>query len=505
MKFRRMKMRNSGILLHITSLPGDDGVGTMGKEAYKFIDFLEETGQQLWQILPLGPAGSGNSPYQCFSAFAGNPLLINLELLVDEGFLMANEIENKPRYLKRKVEFERVRTWKNGLFMKAFNRFQKEKIPQYHNEYNHFLNEHGWWLHDYALFMAAKEYFGPTSWHEWDDDFKFRKEEAVNNVKKLLAKELDYQCFLQFLFFKQWFSLKRYANLKGVQIVGDVPLYVSGESVDVWANTDIFLLDKNLEPIEVGGVPPDYFSETGQLWGNPVFDWKRLKARNYDWWMARLHFNLNFFNRIRIDHFRGLESYWSIPAKEETAMNGKWVPAFGKEMLAMLKSQIGEMPLIAEDLGIITTEVDALRDDFGLPGMKVLQFAFTTDETNKNLPHNYTVDFIVYTGTHDNNTTLGWLQALKGEEKTLVGKYIGSFDLDGLNKLMEMAMASVAKTAIIPMQDILELDGKSRMNTPGVANGNWGWRFQWSQLKLKQRRKLKELTVLYNRSTENNS
>ncbi len=276
-------------------------------------------------------------------------------------------------------------------------------------------------------------------------------------------------------------------------------MYVSGESADVWANTDIFLLDKNLEPIEVGGVPPDYFSESGQLWGNPVFDWQRLKERDYDWWMARLHFNLNFFNVVRIDHFRGLESYWSIPAKEKTAINGKWVPAFGKEMLKKLKSQVGELPLIAEDLGIITPEVDALREEFLLPGMKVLQFAFTTDETNKNLPHNYGENFIVYTGTHDNNTTLGWLQTVDGDEKKLADKYIGKFDLEGLEKLIEMAMASVAKTAIIPMQDILQLDGKARMNTPGVANGNWGWRFQWNQLKIKQKQFLKELTKKYNR------
>lgn len=491
-------MRNSGILLHITSLPGDEGVGTMGKNAFQFVDFLVETGQQLWQILPLGPVEEENSPYQCYSAFAGEPMLIDLHILVDEGLLTFDELGNTPRFLKRKVEFEKVKTWKHGLFEKAFTRFQNEK-HRYQNEYNYFLNEHGWWLNDYALFMAAKEYFGAMSWHQWDDDFKLRKKAALNKIGHQLEKEVNYHRFLQFQFFRQWFSLKRYANSKGVQIVGDVPLYVSGESADVWANTDIFLLDKNLEPTEVGGVPPDYFSETGQLWGNPVFDWPRLKERDYDWWMARLHFNLNFFNLVRIDHFRGLESYWSVPANEETAINGKWVPAYGKEMLALLQSQIGELPLIAEDLGIITPEVDALREAFNLPGMKVLQFAFTTNETNEHLPHNYQNDFIVYTGTHDNDTTLGFLQTVKGEEKELVQKYVGSFDLEGLEKLTKMAMASVAKTAIIPMQDVLQLDGKSRMNTPGVANGNWGWRFQWNQLKTKQVKQLKELTFLYNR------
>ena len=472
----------------------------MGKNAFQFVDFLVETGQQLWQILPLGPVGAGNSPYQCYSAFAGNPLLIDLQLLQDEGFIAVEELENIPRFFQRKVEFEKVRKWKHTIFEKAFARFQKEKIHQFQDEYNYFLKEHGWWLHDYALFMAAKEYFENISWHKWDDDFKLRKKEALNRVGNILEKQVDYHRFLQFLFFRQWFSLKRYANSKGIKIVGDVPLYVSGESADVWANTDIFLLNKDLEPTEVGGVPPDYFSETGQLWGNPVFDWKRLKERDYNWWMARLHFNLNFFNVVRIDHFRGLESYWSIPAREKTAINGEWVPAYGKEMLAKLQSQIGELPLIAEDLGIITPEVDALREEFRLPGMKVLQFAFTTDETNKNLPHNFREDFVVYTGTHDNNTTLGWLQAIKGEEKKLAEKYLGKSDfIDESEKLMDVALASVAKTAILPMQDILQLDGKSRMNTPGVANGNWGWRFQWKQLKEKHKKGLRERTKKYNR------
>ena len=494
-----MNKRNSGILLHITSLPGDEGVGTMGKNAFKFVDFLVKTGQQLWQILPLGPVGAGNSPYQCYSAFAGNPLLIDLELLVEDGFLNADELEKIPRFLKRKVEFAKVGKWKNELFEKAFVRFQNEKHHRYQAEYKLFLKEHDWWLYDYVLFISAKEYFGKTSWHKWDNDFKLRKKEALNKIGHKLEKEMNYHRFLQFLFFRQWFSLKKYANSKGVQIVGDVPLYVSGESADVWANTDIFLLDKNLEPTEVGGVPPDYFSKTGQLWGNPVFNWPRLKERDYDWWMARLHFNLNLFNLVRIDHFRGLEAYWSVPAKEKTAINGKWIPAFGQEMLAKLQSQIGELPLIAEDLGFITPEVHALREEFWLPGMKVLQFAFTTDAANKHLPHNFEDDFIVYTGTHDNDTTLGWFQSVKGEEKKLVGKYVGKFDLEGVEKLVEMAMASVAKTAILPMQDVLQLDTKSRMNTPGTATGNWGWRFQWNQLKVKHQNRLKELTILYNR------
>lgn len=494
-----MKNRNSGVLLHITSLPGTDGIGTMGKNAFRFVDFLVETGQKYWQILPLGPVGAGNSPYQCFSAFAGEPMMIDLELVKDEGLLRTEDFAAIPKFFQTRVEFDKVRKWKLALLEKAFLNFRGNRFLNYKDEYNYFLNEHGWWLHDYALFMAAKEYYGLVSWYKWDKDFKLRKAEALNKVAQLLWDKTDFHRFLQFLFFRQWFSLKKYANNKGIDIIGDVPLYVSGESADVWTNTDIFILDKNLKPVEVGGVPPDYFSETGQLWGNPVFNWARLKERDYDWWMARLHFNLNFFNVVRIDHFRGLESYWSVPAKEKTAINGKWIPANGQEMLAKFQSQIHKLPLIAEDLGVITPEVEKLRDEFKLPGMKVLQFAFTTDAKNKDLPHNYTNDCVVYTGTHDNDTTLGWLQSVKSEEKLMVEKYIGKPVGEGLDKIVEMAMASVANTAIIPMQDILQLNTKSRMNTPGTATGNWGWRFQWKQLKVGQKRFLKELTQKYNR------
>ncbi len=494
-----MNHRSSGILLHITSLPGDEGIGTLGKNAYYFVDFLVESKQKLWQILPLGPVDAGNSPYQCFSAFAGNPLLIDLQFLTDDELLIETDFLPFPEFSKKKVEFEEVRAWKHQQLKKAFSNFQGNRFQHFQNEYNHFLNEHGWWLHDYALFMAAKDYFGNLSWHKWDEGFKLRQSDSLLETSEKLERETDYHKFLQFLFFRQWFRLKEYANSKGVRIVGDVPLYVSGESSDIWANTDIFLLDENMEPTEVGGVPPDYFSETGQLWGNPVFNWQRLKERDYDWWMARLHFNLNMFNVVRIDHFRGLESYWSIPANEQTAINGRWVPAFGWEMLAKLRSQIGELPLIAEDLGIITPEVDQLREEFGLPGMKVLQFAFGADAANKDLPHNYSDNFVVYTGTHDNDTTLGWLHSVENDEKEMVEKYIGTTDREGLAKVVEMALSSVATMAVIPLPDILELDGESRMNTPGTAHGNWGWRFQWEKLDHEKKEILKELTEKYNR------
>ena len=484
-------------MLHITSLPGQEGVGTLGKEAYAFVDFLEESGQKLWQILPLGPVGAGNSPYQCYSAFAGNPVLIDLELLLEEDLLNVADFQTLPSFKKTKVEFDNVSTWKSSMLKKAFQQFQENKFDYFRDEYYHFLDEHSWWLNDYALFISAREYFGGLHWSEWDRGIKFREPEAITNLSEKLEQQIAFEKFGQFMFFRQWHRLKRYANDKGIQIVGDVPLYVSGDSSDVWTNTDIFLLDDELNPTDVGGVPPDYFSETGQLWGNPVFNWQHLKERNYDWWMARLHFNLNMFNLVRIDHFRGLESFWSVSADEETAINGRWVPAHGYEMLSLIKSQVGVLPFIAEDLGIITPDVDLLREHFNLPGMKVLQFAFTTDATNRDLPHNYERNYVVYSGTHDNNTSLGWLNAVGGEEKKLVEKYVSKEN--ATRHIMEMALASVADTAILPMQDVLELDEKSRMNTPGTATGNWGWRFQWEQLKEGQKTFLKEATEKYNR------
>ncbi|QIA08617.1 4-alpha-glucanotransferase [Draconibacterium halophilum] len=492
-----MTNRKSGILLHITSLPGQEGVGTLGKEAYDFVDFLEENGQKLWQILPLGPVGAGNSPYQCYSAFAGNPMLIDLELLLEEDLLKRDDLNAMPRFKKTKVEFGKVSTWKNSLLQKAFAQFHENKFDQFRAEYSHFLGEHDWWLNDYALFISVREYFGGLHWSEWDRGIKFREPTTMRAISERLEQQIAFEKFVQFLFFRQWHRLKSYANDKGIDIVGDVPLYVSGDSCDVWTNSDIFLLDNDLNPTEVGGVPPDYFSETGQLWGNPVFDWQRLKERNYDWWMARLHFNLNMFDLVRIDHFRGLESFWAVPADEETAINGKWVPAHGYEMLSLIKSQIGILPFIAEDLGIITTEVDHLRERFNLPGMKVLQFAFATDAANKDLPHHYERNYVVYAGTHDNNTTLGWLKTAAKEEKKQLGKYISSEN--PTRQLMEMASASVADTVILTMQDVLELDEKSRMNTPGTPTGNWEWRFQWKQLKAGQKKFLKETTEKYNR------
>jgi len=494
-----MANRKSGILLHITSLPGDEGIGTLGNEAYRFVDFLRETNQKLWQILPLGHSGGGNSPYQCYSAFAGNPLLIDLNLLANESLLPAQQVEKKPVFSKRKTDFTKVEEWKMPLLKTSFSIFKEKVFERYKNEYWHFLDEHSWWLSDYAFFMAARKHFGDMHWQNWSREVKFREEAAIHNLTEQLSNEIEFLKYLQFLFFRQWHQLKAYANQHGIEIIGDVPLYVSGNSSDVWANTNIFRLDEHLVPTEIGGVPPDYFSETGQLWGTPVFDWNRLKARNYDWWVARLHFNLRLFNLVRIDHFRGLESFWAVPANEKTAINGYWLPAHGRQLLNMLKGQIGHLPFIAENLGIITPEVEKLRAEFELPGMKVLQFAFTSDATNTDLPHNYGKNEVVYTGTHDNNTTYGWLESLKGKEKKNVQYYLQKPLGENPDAVVTMAMASVANTCILPMQDILGLGSDSRMNTPGTPKGNWEWRFEWKQLETNQKKRLKTLTIRYNR------
>ena len=488
--------RKGGILLHITSLPGDDGTGTLGKHAFQFVDFLAKSKQKLWQILPLGQVGYGDSPYQCYSAFAGNIQLIDLERLTEDGWLTKTDIKS-PVFNQQKADFEGARKWKMPLLKKAYQNFQKNTEP-FISEYFYFQYEHKWWLEDFALFMALKEHFAGEPWNNWPEEIKFRKPEAIQHFRELLKEEIDFWMFLQWQFFRQWHRLKKYANDKNIEIVGDVPLYVSTDSADVWVNTDIFQLDEDLNPTCVGGVPPDYFSKTGQLWGNPVFNWQRLEERQFDWWMARLQFNVNMFNLVRIDHFRGLESYWSVPAGEKTAINGKWEAAKGYQLLMKFKSEFGSLPFIAEDLGVITDEVKKLRDDLHLTGIKVLQFAFGSDAKNENLPHNYKPNFLVCTGTHDNDTTLGWLTSAKGKEKKMIQKYLGDPG-KALQNAIEMVWASTAKMAIVPLQDILGLGSEARMNIPGTASGNWNWRFEWKQLLPQHTKNLKELTEKYNR------
>lgn len=490
--------RNSGVLVHISSLPGKFGIGTMGAEARKLVDLLVENNQQNWQILPLGPTGYGNSPYQCYSAFAGNPLLIDFECLLDDGLLVEDDLAIHPSFPEKRVDYDAVHLFSDEILHRAFTRF-KEQFELFRDEYHRFLSEHSWWLDDYALFRALKKRNESLCWAEWETGLRKREGHELDVAFHQCDGEVQFHRFVQFLFFKQWFTLKMYANERGIQIIGDTPLYVSFDSSDVWANQDIFLLDEEGLPSLVGGVPPDYFSETGQLWGNPVFNWPRLKERKYDWWVARVHFNLRMFDLVRIDHFRGLESFWAIPADETTAVNGTWLPSEGYELLSLLQSQLGQLPVIAEDLGEITPEVRQLRDAFGLPGMKVLQFAFASDETNEHLPHNTSPGFIIYTGTHDNNTSLGWHHSATRSERKMLAQYIGNPRHNFVRDFMEQAWASSARTAIVPMQDVLELGEEARMNVPGIASGNWEWRFSWKQVKPRQLSFLKTITRRYNR------
>ncbi len=492
--------RASGILLHPSSLPGKYGIGTMGEEAYKFVDWLSEFGQKVWQMLPLGPTDRSHSPYQAYSAFAGNPDLIDLDFLVRDGYLTLNALVDPPAFPAGKVDFKAVLPYREKLLKTAFVAFKKSEGLD-RSDYRQFWDQHWWWLESWSLFDACRTNLPCRDWNYWEEALQLREEIALASYYDRFKEEIEYSRFLQFIFFGQWFALKNYANRKGISIFGDIPLYVAYNSSDVWSNQSLFLLDEKRRPTLVGGVPPDYFSETGQLWGNPLFNWIRMKELGFEWWMARMHFNLRIFDLVRIDHFRGLESFWAIPAGEKTAIHGSWMKANGEEMLQLLQNQIGPLPIVAEDLGLITPEVHHLRKKFNLPGMKVLQFAFSEEADNTHLPHNYTADFVSYTGTHDNNTTKGWLQSLNQEELSGVQSYLGTETLDNWH-LIRKSEESVAQLAIIPMQDILNLSASARMNKPGTTRGNWIWRMQQKQLKAAHGKQLLKLTRMYGRTDQ---
>jgi len=466
--------RYSGVLLHPTSLPGKYGIGSLGEEARDFITWLADSGQKIWQILPLGPTDWSHSPYQCYSAFAGNPDLIDLDALVIIGLLKAEDISVAKHFPEEKIDYNLVRKFREPLLMKAFITF-RVKGGFETEDYLQFWKENSWWLESWSLFYACRKNLEGKDWSYWEKGLVERNEKSLNFNYRAYLGDVEFQRFLQFIFLRQWLELRKFANDKGIKIFGDIPLYVSYDSVDVWANQDIFLLDSLRKPTMVGGVPPDYFTETGQLWGNPLYNWSRLRERQYDWWIARLHYNLRMFDLVRIDHFRGLESFWAIPYKEKTAVNGRWMKADGDALLRILQSQLGHLKIIAEDLGTITEEVQELREKYYLPGMKVLQFAFTQDNQNEHLPFNYKNDFVVYTGTHDNDTTSGWLKSLKKDERDQLKQYFGTGRIDHW-RMIRLAYSSVARIAIIPMQDVLGLDSSARMNTPGTVKGNWLWR-----------------------------
>ncbi|MHC5725949.1 MAG: 4-alpha-glucanotransferase [Nostoc sp.] len=496
--------RSSGILLHPTSFPSRFGVGDLGLEAYRFIDFLKESHQQYWQVLPLGPTGYGNSPYMCYSAMAGNPLLISPEKLLDEGLLAEEDFANLPGFPVEKVDFEQVVPIKIGLLKKACENFRVNATPIQHKEFEGFCDSKAYWLDNYALFMALKDANNNGNWYTWEPEIVKRDPQALDEVQHRLKEEIFYYKFIQFEFFRQWSDLKSYANMRGIDIIGDIPIYVAHDSADVWAHPDIFCLDKETgAAAQMAGVPPDYFSATGQLWGNPVYNWEELQKQDFKWWVQRFEAMLDYVDIIRIDHFRGFQAYWSVAQGEETAMNGKWVEAPGDAFFEVIREKLGKLPVLAEDLGVITPEVEALRDKYEFPGMKILQFAFGSDPENPFLPFNYPRNAVVYTGTHDNDTTVGWFNSANDNEKQNLLLYLGSISPEGVHwDLIRLALSSIANQAIIPLQDILGLGNEARMNFPSVAEGNWEWRYQASGLTEELGDRLKVLTRLNGRAPQ---
>jgi 4-alpha-glucanotransferase len=516
--------RGAGILLHITSLPSPHGIGDFGPKAFEFVDFLDKAGQKYWQVLPLGQTGWGNSPYSSYSAFAGNVYLISPEKLsepgaVATGFLAPSEnghdennsskrnpVANAPGPDGR-VNYGAVIEFKRQFLKEAFERFRGTNDSQLIDEFHRFCDANGFWLEDYSLYQALRNESGGKPWTEWDEQLKLREPHALAEAKKRLDNECFAEKYYQFEFCRQWDAVKKYANEKGILIIGDIPIYLAFDSCDVWCNRDKFKLNEDGSPAFVAGVPPDYFSSTGQLWGVPVYDWERLKADGFHWWIERVKTNMRLFDIVRIDHFIGFARAWEVAATEKTAENGHWQPVPGRELFETLQKVLGDLPLIAEDLGEVTTEVEDLRDSFGIPGMRILQFAFGGDAKNIHLPHNYVPNTVVYTGTHDNDTIVGWLQERKKEAK---GRKKSKLVTDCLTYLrsngreinwdfIREAYASVAGIAVIPMQDVLGLDNSARMNMPSSTDGNWEWRCAESDLSDDNAARLRELSERYNR------
>ena len=488
MKFER----SAGVLLHPTSLPGRYGIGDIGPQAYHFIDYLVGAGIKLWQVLPLGPTGYGDSPYQAFSAFAGNPYLISPDLLLKDGLLHADDLVEELDLPVEYVDFGRVISFKLNLLERAFSRFVPDRGPV-RRDYDIFCAENRNWLDDYALFMAIKESLGGGPWENWPTELRRREEDALDEMRTKLSHAIMRFSFYQFIFFRQWNALHVYANEHAVQIIGDIPIFVSYDSSVVWADADLFCLDEVGTPIVVAGVPPDYFSPTGQLWGNPLYRWSVHKERGYDWWLTRFNAALKMVDIVRLDHFRGFAGYWEVPAGSPTAEIGRWVPGPAADFFNAIQNGLGKLPIIAEDLGEITPDVFELRDQFELPGMKILQFAFSGPD-NQFLPHYYPENCVVYTGTHDNDTVQGWYDSTSEYERDFVRRYLNVKGDDIAWDLMRAAWDSRAVWALAPMQDILGLGGEGRMNFPGKAMGNWSWRMTEDAFSSALESRLRELT-----------
>ncbi|MBT1071604.1 4-alpha-glucanotransferase [Pelotalea chapellei] len=471
-----LNRRTCGILLHPTSLPGPGGIGSLGSDARHFIDLMASMGMSCWQVLPLTPPGCGNSPYSAFSAFAGNPLLINLEEIIKEGDLPATF--KTPLFPEVQVDFSAVTNFKLAALRSASEAFFAAGQTARMEEFWHFCDTTSW-LHNYALFMSLKKRYQGLTWNQWPTSIALLKPGAYERASEELGPEIGFHKYVQWQFARQWRALRNYAAHRGIALIGDIPIFVAYDSADVWCNRDIFLLDSKGKPEVVAGVPPDYFSVTGQLWGNPLYNWDLLQQQGYCWWIERFRNLFSQFDVIRIDHFRGFAAAWHVPADELTAVNGTWVNGPGQNFFNAMHNVLGDLPIIAEDLGLITPDVVQLLDNCGYPGMKILQFAFDSGSDNPYLPHNYIRKSVVYTGTHDNTTTLGWFESLAPTQQHEVLEYIGCSSRDLVNGMLRTALISVANTAIIPFQDLLGLPGNARMNTPGTAEGNWGWRFQW--------------------------
>jgi 4-alpha-glucanotransferase len=491
--------RLGGILLHPTSLPGPGGIGELGPEAVRWLDWLTACGCGLWQVLPLGPTGYGDSPYQSFSAFAGNHLLISFDLLQQEGLLEAKDLVSQPSFPDDRVDFGPVIAYREGVLRQAAERYRAGAGAHLKQELQEFTSAHAGWLEDYTLFMALKAEHGGAPWTTWEGPLRRRDPEALKAARLRLGSDLEDHRFRQFLFFRQWEAIRREAHARKISLIGDVPIFVAHDSADVWARPELFYLDEAGDPSVVAGVPPDYFSPTGQLWGNPLYRWDVLAQTGYEWWIERFRLVLQLVDVVRLDHFRGFEAYWEVPGGSPTAEKGRWVPGPGAEFLEKLRAAVGGLPIIAEDLGKITPPVIELRDRFGLPGMRILQFGFEGRPEHEFLPHNYPRHCVVYTGTHDNDTVLGWYQSAGEAHRDFARRYLGVDGHDICWDMIRCAWASVAEWAIVPLQDVLGLGAEARMNFPSKAEGNWAWRCPPGALTGPLAGRLQDLTFLYGR------